>query len=127
VAKIFTLPADAATRPASIPMRVFLARVEHKDNRGEAMTMLECATRIAVAQGKAVPALAVASKTPAKAFVLPADAATRAASPNMRMKLYRLERKDNRSEVLTMLQCAERISKASGEPMPALAVSTTQE
>lgn len=55
MAKRFTLPADAATKPATVSMRVFLARVEHKDNRGEDMTMLECATRIAAARGTPVP------------------------------------------------------------------------
>ena len=53
--KKFTLPHDAATKPATISMRVFLARLEHKDNRGEDMTMLECATRIAAARGTPVP------------------------------------------------------------------------
>jgi len=61
MAKTFTLPADAATKPATISQRVFLARVEHKDNRPEGeLTMLEVAVRIAKATGKPMPAMRVA-------------------------------------------------------------------
>jgi len=54
MAKVFVLPADAKTRPASIAQRVFLARLEHKVNTGEEMTMYQAAERIAAAKGEPV-------------------------------------------------------------------------
>jgi hypothetical protein len=82
MAKSFTLPADADTRPATPKQRAFLARLEHKTNFGEEMTMAECAVRIASAKHEAVAPAATPVVEDFQALYSRAQAAGRAAVGN---------------------------------------------